>query len=435
MEVAYRIRFTMIKLGSNNIGKIYFGSNLIGKAYFGSNLVYSSGSGPGPGPEPQPVGNAYIRGGADGSYIDTGITADNTVKVIVWARNWLPYSEGLFGSRTSADADEFVISAISGAGVDRARIRFGTSNSAYVDNAITEVYSHYHKYEYSEGVFKVDDVVKATASVQTFNNNLNIHLFGINTGGTHGSMNFPVDVFACQIYKNNVLVRDLAAVNSPSIGMFDSVSNTLFTNAGSGSFTYGSFDQSVYTPLEYIECTAQQYFDTGLYGNQNTKVVTKFRPTGTTKTFYRVFGCRADNETLMLELMIGNTSYSNRYYYARYNDSNTTVYNSASQTNNDLVYVHDANVFTLYKNNAQLATKTLTAATFTTTYTMCVGSSHESDGSGSYPFYGYIYYIGFGSDKSFVPAKVNNVAGMYDTYNDVFYPSTSGTAFVAGPEL
>jgi hypothetical protein len=66
---------------------------------------------------------------------------------------------------------------------------------------------------------------------------------------------------------------------------------------------------------------------------------------------------------------------------------------------------------------------------------MYVGTANINDSWEVYPFYGYIYYIGFGTDKNFVPAKVNNVAGMYDTYNDVFYPSASGAAFIAGSEL
>ena len=33
----------MIKLGTNNIGKVYLGSNSIGKAYLGTNLVFQKG--------------------------------------------------------------------------------------------------------------------------------------------------------------------------------------------------------------------------------------------------------------------------------------------------------------------------------------------------------------------------------------------------------
>ena len=49
-------------------------------------------------------------------------------------------------------------------------------------------------------------------------------------------------------------------------------------------------------------------------------------------------------------------------------------------------------------------------------------------------FVGNIYYVNLG-EYNYVPAKVNGVAGMYDTYNDVFYPSTTSTPFTAGPEI
>lgn len=423
----------MIKLGSNNIGKVYFGSNAIGKVYLGNNLVFQSGSGPTPPPPATTV--SYLRGGADGSYIDTGITADNTVKVIVWARNWLPYSDGLFGSRTSAGADEFVISATSGADVDRARIRFGTSNTAYVDNAITEVYSHYHKYEYSEGVFKVDDVVKATASVQTFNNNLNIHLFGINTGGTHGSMNFPADICACKIYKNDVLVRDFTAVNSPSVGLYDDVSGTTFTNAGSGSFTYGTFDQSAYTALDYISCSGEQYFDTGIYGTYSMPFVCKCMPTSGA-VFHELWGYRSSSSCCAVGF--GNQNYANARVYWRFGTNDTTTFpydgGSTSQTNSELTIVKSEATVSVYKNNESIgsAQKTGVSSSFQTVGTLYVGTIN---GSGNPSLIGRIYYCGFGASCNYVPAKVNNVAGMYDTYNDVFYPSATGTDFVAGNEL
>jgi hypothetical protein len=50
-------------------------------------------------------------------------------------------------------------------------------------------------------------------------------------------------------------------------------------------------------------------------------------------------------------------------------------------------------------------------------------------------FIGNIYYVGFGSQCNLVPVKVNGVAGMYDTYNDIFYSSISGTDFTAGNEI
>lgn len=68
----------MIKLGTNNIGKIYLGSNPIGKAYLGGNLVFQSGGSPTPpGPEPSVEPVFYDRLVFDGTaYIETDIIPD-----------------------------------------------------------------------------------------------------------------------------------------------------------------------------------------------------------------------------------------------------------------------------------------------------------------------------------------------------------------------
>jgi len=48
----------MIKLGSNNIGKIYYGTSSIGKVYLGSNLVYGGSS-----PTPSYTPDSYVQSG------------------------------------------------------------------------------------------------------------------------------------------------------------------------------------------------------------------------------------------------------------------------------------------------------------------------------------------------------------------------------------
>ena len=423
----------MSYIGTTKIGKMYLGDTEIAKAYLGSNLVFSRGSGP------QPTTIPYIRGGADGSYIDTGIIPDETTKVIVWARNWNPAisNNTLFGQFDSYGYG-FAISLWNATSTGSVGVYYGSYNNPYV--MFTDAFAYlggYHKYELSSAGFKIDDVTKASVPSRTLSIGYSMHLFGNNGEGTHANMALPADICACKIYKNNVLVRNYTAVNSPSVGLYDSVSGQVFTNVGSGSFTYGTFNQYAYTPLEYISCTAQQYFDTGLYGNNSTKVVTKIKPTNSTKTYNRLYGTRntEGGNDKMTEVMLGNTSVANSYFYYGYGSAMSTFYNSSSQTNSNLVITQNGNIFTLYKNNSQLGTATATASTFTAPYTMYVGSSNLSGSGTEYPFYGYIYFIGFGADKNYVPAIVNNVAGMYDTYNDVFVPSISGTTFIAGPYL
>lgn len=428
----------MIKYGTNNIGKIYFGSNPIGKAYFGSNLVYSSG----PGPGPQPTGIPYIRNTNLTEYIDTGITPDNNTRVIVWARNFNPHCGVLFGSRVALGNKAFSVGAYGNLDIGRIRVDYNTS-SVYANDQYTNM-SGYHKYELDGNVFKIDDVAKVTtATAETFSNEHNIYLFAMNTSGSAGANMTPTDICAAQIYKSGVLVRDYVAVNSPSVGLYDSVSNTIFTNAGQGSFTFGRFDPDAYTQLEYVSCTNSQYIDTGVYGRKDLIVVVKFQLRGTSLGYPDLFGTRRQDQNgtwFMVEF--GTTSAVNKF--ARFFIDTNTIYsmysaNSPRLTDQVVSFVKDATTVRLVKNNAVFGTaQTFSpSASFVSTSpdTLLFGTIRESGNVGGTPFNGYIYYACFGSERSFVPAKVGNVVGLYDTLNDVFYPSVSGTEFIAGPEV
>ena len=401
-------------------------------------MIASGGGSPTP---PGPVTTIpYIRGGADGSYIDTGITADNTTRVIVWARNWQPYSDGLFGSRTAASTDEFAIGAVSGSSVDKIRFRIGDQES-FVDSAMPFLFANYHKYEINGNQFLVDGVLKAQAASVTFSNSQNIHLFGINTGGTHSSMNFPADICACKIYKNDVLVRDYSAVNSPSVGLYDSVSETLFTNTGSGSFTYGEFDRYAYTPLQYISFDRNQYFDTQIYGTYSSKLIVKFSPTSSTPYWHTLLGYRADTNCMDISFGTGTADQDNMRCYWRIGTNTTSLQvfsgtNKNKLTNRVVTVAKNNATLTMYENGTQLGTQTKSgvSSSFSTSYTIYLGGLRYDEFDYKETFFGNVYYMLFDS-KSFVPATINNVAGMYDTYNDVFYTSETSSPFIAGPTI
>ena len=387
----------------------------------------------------------YIRGGADGSYIDTGITADNTVKVIVWARNFGPATGFFFGSRVAAGQDTFGLTTVTGPNLGRIRVDYAQSITTFTGDQFKNM-SGYHKYELYDGVLKVDDVVLATAQTGTFVNNYNIHLLGTNTSGTHSIPSMPIDICACQIYKNNILVRDFTPVNSPNIGLYDAVSGEVFTNAGSGAFTYGTFNPDAYTPLEYIVATADQWFDTPAKVAYGDYVVAKFRNTETTARVSFPFGVNThiDNTRYAFRVYYGSaTSLNSRFYmeYGQRSGSDPTavsLYNSTNPrlTDLDLVFFKQQQYGYLYRNNTQLSYggSSYASASFETKNGITIGTASNGKQS-DYAFKGYIYYVGVGSKGAFVPAKVNGVAGMYDTYNDIFYSSETSTPFIAGPEL
>ena len=417
----------MIKLGNNSIGKVYLGSNLINKAYLGEDLVYNS--------EESSKIIPYIR--STSAYIDTGITPDQTTRVIIWARNWNPGTNSvwLFGSRVGSLNAAFNLS-LPGSG-STGCIRVGFANENVDTGEQFALLSGYHKYELNRNVFSVDGTVVATATDTTFSNEYNLHLFGMNNGGTHVlSAGIPVDICACRIYKNGTLVRNFTPVNSPSVGFYDSVSETVFTSLGSGSFTYGTFDLTGYKPLQYVECQSYSFFDTGIYGSNSLPIVTKIQPGGEEAAYRWLLGARTSSSSGLLDFEIGGNDGNNNIFYMNYGNtavsSSNVLYNSSSLTGYDLVWIKSDNVSTLYRDGTSLGTATVTAQTFTTSYTMAIGARNNA-GTLSNGYRGRIYYVGFGASGSFVPMEHNGVAGLYEMYSDTFFTSTSGNDFVAGP--
>ena len=386
----------------------------------------------------------YIRGGADGSYIDTGITPDNTTRIVLWARNVNPGTafNWVFGSRVANQNAAFALAIRNEGGTGGIRACFGNENVNLTDK--WPLLSHYHKYELSADGFYVDDTLVSSVTSYTFSNNYNLYLFDLNNAGSPLTVAVPpIDICACKIYKGGVLVRDYTAVNSPSVGLYDSISGTVFTNAGSGSFTYGTFSKDAYTPLEYISCTNAQYIDTGIFGKKSLSVVVKFQVRGTSLGNNSIFGTmRSGTSGTYFLLQTGNATYKNRYmnFYID-GTTNNQIYNNNSTklTNLDVVFVKDDTTARLVRNNATFGTsKTFTASSsFSTspdTLALCglkVGGAYHAASL----FNGYLYYAGFGGERNYVPAKVGGVAGLYDTYNDVFYPSVTSTPFIAGNEL
>lgn len=428
----------MLKYGSNNIGKVYLGSNPIGKAYYGSNLVFQKGGGTTP-PGPPPTSIAYIRGDTDGAYINTGITADNNTRVIVWARNFNPHCGVLFGSRVANGNTMFGVGAYGGTAIDRIRVDYGNVNG-YVDGQYVNM-SSYHKYELDGNVFKIDDVTVFTATSATFDTGYNIYLFTMNTSGTAGTNMTAIDICAAKIYKSGILVRDYTAVNTPSVGLYDAVSGTVFTNAGTGSFTYGTFNPNAYTRLEYIETAGSSWFDTGANVTYDDIVVSKFRPTGDTKRVYFLFACPIlEFESIKYSYRgyLGNATDLYRRFYVEMSNTVaagstipvTMIYNSTNPNLKDatLVYIKNTNKSRLYKNNSAIGSEgTSSEATsdFVSPNTLVIGDS----GTGTETYVGRIYYFGIGSKRALVPAKRGSRIGMYDNYNDVFYTSDTNTPF------
>ncbi len=77
-------------------------------------------------------------------------------------------------------------------------------------------------------------------SAQSFSTGHTVMLFALNNNGTVNGLG-SMKISACKLYESGVLALDLIPVRVGTVGyMYDRVSATLFGNAGSGAFSYGS---------------------------------------------------------------------------------------------------------------------------------------------------------------------------------------------------
>lgn len=232
----------MIKLGSNNIGKIYLGSNSIGKAYLGSNLVYQKGG----GLPYTPV--SYIE--TDGvAYIDTGIVGADAksceIKCVL-----VNTGDIMLGCSTgSEDNYNFVLlhaSLSSTAGF--AHYYYYAAGLPSIADSLSNETPFIAKTSLAQGSQSISVKQEGESSYTTatktqstaINTGRTMFLFGANGGGTHCSLGSKV--YYCKIYNDATftnLVRDFVpCLYQGEYGMWDRVSNSFFGNAASsGAFS------------------------------------------------------------------------------------------------------------------------------------------------------------------------------------------------------
>ena len=215
-------------------------------------------------------------------------------------------------------------------------------------------------------------------------------------------------------------------------GLYDFVNDVFYTNYGSGgSFTYEVYENPydrLYTKLEYIESTGTQYIDTGVIANNNTVV--------------------------WAELFTNITINKNWFGGSAYSSSSNCVLNSWSQ--NQIEYQYGAsdnwyrpNVgedvvgkkFTVEYGNGSIKINNdkkvdLPTNSFTDTKSIHLFVRNGGSGNISGRIYSFKIYNGNLLIRDFVPAVRNsdNVVGLYDEVNDVFY-TNSGTGTFGKGEL
>ena len=240
-------------------------------------------------------------------------------------------------------------------------------------------------------------------------------------------------LYSCQIYDDGELVRDYVPCLTPEgdIGLYDLVGGEFYGNDGSGEFFPGpetnlSLPEG-YTQLEYIESSGEQYIDTGVSPNQDTRITMTAMLTEAPSEFAAFFGARTGGNSQFWLFWNGNSN----IFQGRYGTATIDISVSAQQE-----CVCDFN-----KNNLSInGTSGYTgAATFQSSYSAYLCGVNSS-GALQYPASIRISSCEIYNDgtlvRSFVPVKDESGAvGLYDTTGKSFYANAGSGSFTAGPEV
>ena len=239
-----------------------------------------------------------------------------------------------------------------------------------------------------------------------------------------------------KIKKNGTLVADLVAAknNSNVAGLYDMVSGTFYTSQSSTPFVGVEYSglPSGYSELYSISSTSSG----GQYIDLNIKLY-EATPNFDFKMKFRLVGNGSDNssQATMFSCQYNASPYPG-LFVRRYqsavqcklgNGNNSSIGNTGSGVSR--IYEYD------YDESLGYNDKNTTHSTGTTLFCF-------TDTNGTYGRFanGTVYYFKLWQNGSLVRNMIpcinpNNVVGMYDLANGVFYTTPSTDPFEAGPVL
>ena len=184
----------------------------------------------------------YIESSAK-QYIDTGIplkTSTDDVELVFEADDYTG-GNSLFGARniTTSNVYTFAISSSQ-------KYRVGWGSSSPTLDIVADINKHTLKIEHDGGIFKLDGVVIATQGAANITTPTTATLFAIHATGSTTLYYSRTKIYEYKMWRNGILTQHMIPVKRDSddtLGMWDTVSKTFFTNSGTGTFTEGPVAQ------------------------------------------------------------------------------------------------------------------------------------------------------------------------------------------------
>ena len=362
-------------------------------------------------------------------YVDTQFIPNQDTRVVMDCQAFLTDSGGTFpfGVRASTNSRAFAVAL--------------TDSQVFYNYA--SLYSFADYPDTSErmvidanafaATFKGSTTVKISLSTVTFTCGSNLLLATASNGGAAytGATAWNGRIYSCQIYDNDVLVRDyVPAVRADGIaGLYDQLNDVFYTNSGTGTFVGGP--DLDYTKLEYIESSGTQYVDTGFKPNNNTRLTCGFEILATASSWRAVFGARDSGYTACFAIF---ASPDGQFQSNTGNGNSSYLFGDAVPVVGD----HNADV---NKNTTTIDGVSYTHApvTFQNQIPLYLFADNE-DGTASFFIAQKLRYCQIYDNgtlvRDYIPVlRGNGQIGLIDLVSGLFYANAGSGLFVAGPEI
>jgi len=414
---------TDFRVGANQLMKAFLGTTNLQRIYKGNFLLFEDDTF-------TPL--RYIQGTGT-QYIDTGIKmnssvnieADAEIRQFAWQKDNAPTDlAGIFGNINCGDS-----------GGNRAGLRFYTQRNYYWYYSNTgwptvwpsdDTFYSRNIYKNVGNVFYINGTSTITGTTGSWSDATNnALLFSMGENPKAG-----MKLYGAKLYDNGTLVRDFIPARrnrDQAVGLYDNVSKTFFTNAGTGVFYESIPDE--YQEVEYIQSNGNghntgQHIDTGYFPTDgdvfraNITVMPLSAP-NTEREFLAKYGNGGTN------IQIGHLSSSSW----NMSDADTQFRYTQSSPSNAV-------------NNKTYIDGEITISG-TSSVSLYLFAQNESPGNtnsvwdSSIRLYACTMAVNGLPIRNYVPCyrKSDGVIGLYDTINKEFKTNEGTGSFTKGPDI
>lgn len=176
-------------------------------------------------------------------YIDTGMKFKQNNSVEIEIQGLENTSAKIFGSRSSATSNNFSILT----GLVGGTLSLVTDFQNYQNNRlsvnITNALSDKYTIKINNSKMCINETEQAISTYTNFTTPGNVYIFSASGTYPAGYVNVSTKLYSCKMWTGTTLVRNFVPCYRKSdnvIGLYDTVNNTFYTNAGTGDFSKGN---------------------------------------------------------------------------------------------------------------------------------------------------------------------------------------------------